>query len=134
MVKIERAHFTKETQTLPLQNPRILKGKINGRKASLWLDTRCTQSLVHPRCISWEQRLSWEIPYSMASAREVWFPAARETMQVGQTIQELTVGVSPHLTVDMLIGRDMPQLTKWVAEKPPEEIEVTPRNLQLWPK
>ena len=62
----------------------------------------------------------------MASAQEVWFPAARVTLQVGQTKQVLTVGVSPHLTVDMLIGRDVPQLTKWVAEKPPEEIEVNP--------
>ena len=50
------------------------------------------------------------------------------TLQVGQTKQVLTVGVSPHLTVDMLIGRDMPQLTKWVAEKPPEEIEVNPED------
>ena len=86
-VKIERAQFTKETQTLPLENQWIRKGKINGRKASLWLDTDCTRSLVHPRCISREQRLGWEIPYSTASAREVWFPAARVTLQVGQTIR-----------------------------------------------
>ena len=123
-MKIERAQFTKENQTLPLENPWIRRGKINGRKASLWLDTGCTRSLVHPRCISREQSLGWEIPYSTASAREVWFPAARVTLQVGKTKQVLTVGVSPPLTVDMLIGRDVPQLTKWVAEKPPEEIEA----------
>ena len=28
----------------------------------------------------------------------------------------------------MLIGRDVPQLTKWVAEKSPEEIEVKPED------
>ena len=74
--KIECAQFTKETQTLPLENPWIRKGKINGRKASLWLDTGCTQSLVHPRCISLEQRLCWEISSSTASPREVWFHTA----------------------------------------------------------
>ena len=36
--------------------------------------------------------------------------------------------MSPHLTVDMLIGRDVPQLTKWVAENSPEEIEVNPED------
>ena len=71
-MKIEHAQFTKETQTLPLENPWIRKVKIHERKASLWLDTGYTRVLVHPRCISWEQRLSWEIFYSMAGARKVW--------------------------------------------------------------
>ena len=127
-MKIEHAQVTKETQTQPLENPWIRKGKINGQKASLLLDTSCTRSPVHPRCISREQRVGWEIPYSTASAREVWSPAARLTLQVRQTKQVLTVGVSPHLTVDMLIGRNMPQLTKLVAENPPEEVEVNPED------
>ena len=127
-MKIERAQFTKETQTLPLENPWIRKEKIHGRKASLWLHTGYTRALVHPRCISWEQRLGWEISYSTTNARKVWFLAARVTLQVGQTKQVLTVGMSPHLTVDMLIGRDLPQLTKWVAEKHPEEIEENPED------
>ena len=50
------------------------------------------------------------------------------TLQVGLTKQVLTVGVSPHLAVDMLIGRHVPQLTKWVAEKPREVIEVNPED------
>ena len=50
------------------------------------------------------------------------------TLQVGLAKQVLTVGVSPHLTIDMLIGRDVPQLTKWVAEKPTEVIEVNPED------
>ena len=131
-MKIERAQFSKEAQTLPLENPWIRKEKINGRKASLWLDTGYTRSLVLPRCISCEQCLSWEICYSTTNTRKVWFPAARVTLQVGKTKQVLTVGMSPHLTVDMLIGRDVPQLTNPVEieenpEDPPALAQVTTR-------
>ena len=64
----------------------------------------------------------------MASTREVWFTATRVTLQVRLTKPVLMVGMSPRLTIDMLIGRDVPQLTKWVAENPPEDIEVNPED------
>ena len=44
--------------------------KINGRQVRVLLDTGCTKSLVHPRCVGKDDYLGWKIPYHTASDRK----------------------------------------------------------------
>ena len=91
----------------------------------MWLDSGCTKSLVHTRCVAKGERLGWEIPYSRASSRKIWFPAARVTLELAGKKNYLTVGISPHLPVDMLVGQDVPQLREWLTEEQNQEPETT---------
>ena len=72
--------------------------------------TGCTKSMVHPRC-SWERdRLPWSIAYNTASCKQVCLPAARIRLQMDDgRSDEMAVGVSEHIDVDMLLGHDIPQ-------------------------
>ena len=73
------------------------------------LDTGCTKSIVHPRCVKQGDHLPWTIPYTTASSQKAHFPAAKITVQLdGGKSVEMAVGVSKHLTVDMLMGHDIP--------------------------
>ena len=77
---------------------------MDGRAVLALLDTGCTRSLIHRRCMDRKNRLGWKIPYRTASSKRVWFPAARILLEFENQSHEMAVGVSPHLTkgVDML--------------------------------
>ena len=81
-----------------------------------WLDTGCTKSMIHPRFISKDDYLGWKIPYTMASAKKMWFPAAWITLNIDDHTYQLAVGVSSHLTVDMLLGQVVPKFRKLLKE------------------
>ena len=44
-------------------------------------------------------------------------PSNQSNPGVGGKKYHLTVGVSPHLPVDMLVGQDVPQLREWLTEE-----------------
>ena len=67
------------------------------------IDTGCTKSVVHPRCVKPEDYLSWKILYCTASSRKVHFPAAKVTLTIEGKSYDIAVGVSEHLTVHMLM-------------------------------
>ena len=69
--------------------------KINNRPVLALLDTGCTKSMVHPRCVQESDHLPWKIPYKTASSTKTYFPAARVTLQIEGKDTELVVGVSP---------------------------------------
>ena len=56
----------------------------------------------------------------MASSRKTQFPAAKFTLTIGRKDYDLTVGVSKHLTVVMLMEQDILHLRKYFRE----ELEV----------
>lgn len=90
---------------------------INDQPIDALLDTGCTKSIVHPRCICKGDYLPWKIAYNTASSTRAHFPAARVTLQVdGNEKVELAVGVSNHLTCDMLLGHDVPSFKKYLRE------------------
>ena len=90
--------------------------QVNQNSVVGWLDTGCTKSMIHPRFINKDDYLGWKIPYTTASAKKVWFPAARITLNIDNNTYQLAVGVSSHLTVDMLLGQDVPKFRKLLKE------------------
>ena len=71
---------------------------------------------MHPRSIDSKDRLGWKIPYTTANSKGVWFPAARISLQIDSKTYELAVGVFPHLSMDMLLGQDVPRFCKLLKE------------------
>ena len=73
--------------------------------------------------------LSWKIPYCTASSRKVHFPAAKVTLTIEGKSYDITVVVSEHLTVDMLMGHDVLHFKKCLREALKEEelIPLTPK-------
>ena len=104
--------------------------KINGKVMKAFLDTGCTKTLVHPRCIYESDYLRWNIPYNTASEKRTHFPVASVTLDVEGKITTMDVGVSEHISEDMLIGRDIPHFRKYLRKvldvEPEVEKESTP--------
>ena len=80
---------------------------------------------MHTRCVAKGERLGWNKPYATASSRKTWFPAARVTLELAGKKYYLMVGVSPYLSVDMLVGQNVPQLREWLTEEQTREPETT---------
>ena len=93
------------------------------------IDTGCTKSVVHPRCVKPKDNLSWKTPYCRASLRKVHFPAANVTLTIKRKSYDIAVGVSEQLTVDMLMGHDVLHFKKYLREALKEEdsIPLTPK-------
>ena len=84
------------------------KVKINGKVVKSHLDTGCTKTIIHPRCVRKEDYLGWSILYYTASERKAHFPAASLTLEIEGKTTAIAVGVSKHITENMLMGRDIP--------------------------
>ena len=84
--------------------------------------------MVHPRCVQEPDHLPCKIPYKTSSSTKTYFPAARVTLQIEGKVTELAVGVSPHISVDMLLGRDVPHFRKLLKEALEEESSVKPET------
>ena len=93
------------------------------------IDTGCTKSVVHPRCVEPKGSLSWKIPYCTASLREVHFPAAKFLLTIEGKSYDVAAGVSEYLTVDILMGHVFPRFKKYLREalKEEESIPLTPK-------
>ena len=78
--------------------------RINGHEITALLDTGCTKTIVHPRCVAEKDYLGWTLPYSTASERKTYFPAARVMLEVEGKSTCIAVGVSKYITEDMLMG------------------------------
>ena len=110
-VKMESANLG-WTMPVPAHRPKWTREVcVDGRAVLALLDTGCTRSLIHPRCVDHKNRLEWKIPYRTASSKRVLFPAARILLEIENQSHEMAVGVSPHLTkgVDMLLSQDEPK-------------------------
>ena len=57
------------------------------------------------------------------------FPAAKVTLTIEGKSYDIAVGVSEHLTVDMLMGHDVPHVKKYLREvlKEEESIPLIPK-------
>ena len=67
--------------------------KVNNMPILALLDTGCTKSIVHPRCVKKGDHLPWTIPYTTASSQKAHFPAAKITVQLdGEKSVEIVVG------------------------------------------
>ena len=125
-IKLEEANFVRnQDHFLKWTRP----VKINGSPVLGLIDTGCTKSVVHPRCVKPKDYLSWKIPNCTASSRKVHFPAAKVTLAIEGKTYDIAVGVSEHLTVDMLMGHDVPHFKKYLREalKEEESIPLTPK-------
>ena len=90
------------------------------------LDTACTKTLVHPRCVA-------RIPYLTASDKEIYFPAAHIVLEVEGKTTTIPVGVSENMNEDMLMGRDSHHFRRYpkkVQDTEPgvEEVDTQPAS------
>ena len=91
------------------------------------LDTGCTKMIIHPRCVTEEDYLGWSIPYNTASARKTHFPAASVIPEIEGKTTTIAVGVSKHITEDMLMGTDIPHFRHYLMKA----LDVEPGNDKL---
>ena len=101
--------------------------KINGKVVKALLDTGCTKTIVHPRCVMEKHYLGWSIPYNTASERKTHFPASSVTLEIEGKTTTIAVGVSKHITEDMLMGRDIPHFRHYLKKA----MDVEPGNDEL---
>ena len=88
--------------------------KINGQSMMALLDTGCTKSVVHPKCVQKKDYLGYQIPYQMVSNKRTYFPAASVTLELEGKKLRIAVGV--HLAEDKLIGRDIPYFRHYLKK------------------
>ena len=106
-VKMEQAKC--EVQITKKHLPDWTKNvKINGQSRMALLDTGCTKSLVHPKCVQKKDYLGYQIPYQTVSNKRTYFPAASVTLELEGKMLRIAVGVSEHQAEDILKGRDIP--------------------------
>ena len=98
--------------------------KINGQSLKALLDTGCTMSLVHPKCVQKKDYLGYQIPYQTASNKRTYFPAASVTLELEGKKLRIAVGVSEHLAEDMLMRRDIPHFRQYLKKA----LDVEPGN------
>ena len=98
--------------------------KINGKVVKALMNTGYNKTIVHPRCVTEENYLGWSIPYNTASERKTHFPAASVTLEIEGKTTTTAVGVSKHITEDMLMGRDIPQFRHYLKKI----LDVEPEN------
>ena len=104
--------------------------KIKNRPVLVPLDTGCTKSMVHPRCVQESDHLPWKIPYKTATSTKTYFPAARVTLQIEGT--DTRVGgrsIPPHLCRHFARARRSP--LQEVAEGEEEESSMKPETKSL---
>ena len=124
-VKVENAKCSLLKVPRETQMPEWTKTvKINGKVVKALLDTGCTKTIVHLRCVTEEDYLGWSIPYNIASKRKTHFPAASVTLEVEGKTTTIAVGVSKHITEDMLMGRDIPHFRHYLKKA----LDVEPGN------
>ena len=103
-MKVENAKCSLLNVPRETQMPEWTKTvKINGKVVKALMDTGCTKTIVHPRCVTEENYLGWSIPYNIASERKTHFPAATVTLEIEGKTTTIAVGVSKHITDDMLM-------------------------------
>ena len=90
--------------------------KINGQSMRALLDTGCTKSLVHPKCVQKKDYLGYQIPYQTVSNKRAYFPAASINLELEGKKLRIAVGVSEHLAEDMLMGRDIPHFRQYLKK------------------
>ena len=65
----------------------------------------------------------------MASERKTYFPAASVMLEVEGKSTCIAVGVSKHITEDMLMGRDIPHFRQYLKKVLREEPEIEEKNI-----
>ena len=71
-----------------------------------------------------EDYLGWSIPYNTAPKRKTHFPAASVTLEIEGKTATIAVGVSKHITDDMLMERDIPHFRHYLKKA----LDVEPGN------
>ena len=72
---------------------------------------------MHPRVVRSQDYLPWSIPCDTASRHKEYFPATRVILCAdSERGIQLAMGVSDHLSVDMLLGQDIPKFKRYLRE------------------
>ena len=83
-----------------------------------------------------EDYLGWSILYNTASERKTHFPTASVNLEIEGKTTTITVGVSKHITEDMLIGTDIPHFRRCLkkamdVEPVDDELDTSPTAVTI---
>ena len=120
-VKLKEAKCSMVATTAPPEWTKTVQ--INGKEMEALLDTGCTKTLVHPRCVGEGDYLGWNIPCHTVSDRKTYFLAASVQLEVEGRTTKIPVGVSEHIGQDMLMGRDIPHFRHFVRKELEKELK-----------
>ena len=83
-VKLEHANRASTiTPTPDARKPQWMRMvKVNSSPVIALLDTGCTKSMVHHKCMNESEYLDRKISHKMVSATRIWFPAAMVALQI----------------------------------------------------
>ena len=92
------------------------KGLVEGRKVSrILLDTGCSRTMVNQRCISSEKILDGKmVSIRCAHGDTRLYNLAEVTVQLQGVTMQVEAAVAENLPVDVLLGTDVPELTKLI--------------------
>ena len=83
--------------------------------ADILLDTGCSKTLVHQKLVPKEKYIWGEaVTIRCAHGDSVIYPVAKVNLVVDRVLLEVEAAVSPTLPVSVLLGTDVPVLSRWL--------------------
>ena len=98
---------------------------VNGTPATALLDTASTQTLVMPYLVQQQQIGDGEVDIWCVHGDKRPYPTARVYLGVQGQTYLVEVGVVPSLSHPVLLGQDIPNLTRLLQESKPVNMVVT---------
>ncbi|KAL5475937.1 hypothetical protein EMCRGX_G025817 [Ephydatia muelleri] len=106
------------------------KGLVVGRKVSrILLDTGCSRTMVNQKCVPSDKILDGKtISIRCALGDTRLYNLAEVTVQVQGVKMQVEAAVADNLPVDVLLGTDVPELTRLISDRKPKAGSSLPKQ------
>ena len=106
------------------------KGSVEGRKvAKILLDTGCSRTMVNQKCVPSEKILDGKmVSIRCAHGDTRLYNLAEVTVQVQGVTMQVEAAVADNLPVDVLLGTDVPELTRLISDRKPKAGASLPKQ------
>ena len=99
-------------------------GRIEGTLVQdILLDTSCDRTLVRKKLVPVKRMIVGEVPIRYAHGDIHMYPLAELEIEIGSSTFAVEAGVTDHLPVSVLLGKDVPELTQLLEQ--PKSNKVT---------
>ena len=106
------------------------KGLVEGRKVSrILLDTGCSRTMVNQMCVPSDKILDGKmVSIRCAHGDTRLYNLAEVTVQVQGVKMQVEAAVADNLPVDVLLGTDVPELTRLISDRKPKAGSSLPKQ------
>ena len=106
------------------------KGSVEGSKvARILLDTGCSRTMVNQKCVPSEKILDGKMVFIRCAHGDTrLYNLAEVTVQVQGVTMQVEAAVADNLPVDVLLGTDVPELTKLISDRKPKAGSSLPKQ------